>query len=196
MSSFFWSFMGIKNRYKLTLFRSSHPWTIPRNNTIIENFLRSPCDILVKMDVDQVYPQDYFEKMVPLVDEYKVIGPLIFDRWRHNDFMPLAYQQPGGYGTKLQLMDMDDLSGGIVEVPYCHTNLFYAKEVFEKISPPWYEAYYNEKGTGKDNHVDYSLLSKIMAAGYKIYLNTDIVVNHLTTQGVDRDLYDRWHRRG
>ena len=187
MSSFFWSWAAIKNPYKISLFRSTHPWDVVRNNVIIENFLRSPCDILVKMDVDQVYPQDFFTKLVPLVEKYKVVGPLIFDRWRHNDFMALAFDKGE------PLTPMENLEG-IVEVPYSHTNLFYAREVLEKIQPPWYEAYATQQGTGRANHVDYSFLNKIHKAGYPIYIDTDMVVEHITIQSVDKELHDRWNR--
>jgi hypothetical protein len=189
MSSFFWSWVGIKHPYNFSIFRSTHPWDIVRNNVLIENFLRSPCDIFVKMDVDQVYPQDYFTHFVPLVEEYKVIGPLIFDRWRHNDFMPLAFENTGG--DKLEGVSVE---GGIKPIQYPHTNLFYAREVLEKTQPPWYEAVATPSGTGRANHVDYSFLNKIHEAGYPIYIDTNTVVQHLTTQAVDRELHERWNR--
>ncbi len=187
-SGFFWSFINIKSRWPTSVFRSNHPWDVIRNNVIINKFLKSDCTILAKMDIDQVFPPNYFEKLVPLVDEYKVIGPLIYDRWEQNNFMPLAFRKENsGY----QPFDLTGMSG-IVEIPYAHTNLLYAREVFEKIPAPWYEAYQTVTGLQRGNHVDFDVLEKIHHAGYKVHIDLDLVVGHQYTTFVGRKFYQNW----
>lgn len=174
-AGFFWSFINIKSQWQTEVYRSTHPWDIIRNNRIIDKFLKSDCDVLVKMDIDQAYPPMFFEKLVPLVEQYKVIGPMIKDRWRSNGFCPLAFSSHDG-----MVLHTYSLTGksGVVEIPYAHTNLFYAREVLEKVPPPWYEATQTEDGLERKNHVDFTFLDKIKAAGYPIYIDLDTVVAH------------------
>ena len=66
-SKFFWSIIALRQPIRSVFGRAVHPWDVIRNNELIDWFLDSDCDYFVKMDVDQVYPADYFEKMLPLV---------------------------------------------------------------------------------------------------------------------------------
>ena len=170
-----WSFIHMENPYQTTAYRSTHPWDVIRNNRIINEFLNSDCDILVKMDIDQIYPPNYFKIFVPFVEEYKVIGPLIKDRHIENNYMPLAFSSHNG--MKLKRYDITGMNG-IVDIPYSHTNLFYSREVLEKINKPWYEAFATEDGLERKNHVDFTFLDKIKAAGYPVYINLDSIVGH------------------
>jgi hypothetical protein len=131
------------------------------------------------MDIDQAYPSTYFERLVPLVERYKVIGPLIKDREKENNHMPLAFVSH----SKAALQKFP-LAGktGIIDIPYSHTNLFYSREVLEKIPPPWYEAYQADDGLSRNNHVDFTFLDKIKAAGYPIYIYLDTKVGHQCTE--------------
>ncbi|MHA2066327.1 MAG: hypothetical protein ACXABY_18305 [Candidatus Thorarchaeota archaeon] len=183
--------MSIQKPPGMAITRSGHPWDVVRNNQIIKRFLDGGYDYLAKMDVDQVYPQDYFEKLLPLAEKYKVIGPLIFDRWRFNNFAPLMFNK-AGYGA----LEWASIEGqeGVIEIPYAHTNLIYAREVLEKIPAPWYEAHLREDGLDRANHVDFSFLQKIKDAGYKIRIDLDTVVGHLTIQPVTREFHERWNR--
>ena len=175
-SRFFWSLWKINKTYPMFLRRATHPWDIIRNNVLIDAFLKSDFDIFVKMDIDQEYPEGYFEAMVPLVEKYKVIGPLIYDRWQQNNFMPLIFD-----GMDYPNLSKTDISGlsGVITKPYSHTNLFYTREVLEAIEPPYYEARLSPDGLNRANHVDFDFLDKIKAAGYSIYTNLDVEVKHL-----------------
>lgn len=175
-SNFFWSFIHMKNPYPVTAYRSGHPWDVVRNNRIIAAFLKSDCDVLIKMDIDQEYPPNFLEKLVPLVQEYKVIGPLIYDRHEVNGYMPLLFESYNG--LMLKKMDVSELTG-VVNVPFPHTNLLYHREVLEKIPAPWYEASQREDGLERSNHVDLDFISKIHKAGYDTYIDLDTVVGHM-----------------
>ena len=185
-SDFFWSFIGIKSMGEVQTFRSRHPWDVVRNNIIIDKFLKSDCNILVKMDIDQRYPSNFFEKMIPLVNEYKVAGPLIYDRWPQNGFIPLAFKK---YLPHLVPMDLQGLTG-VIEIPYPHTNLFYHREVLEKIERPWYEAHLSHNGLDRDNHVDFSFINKIHKVGYKVMIDLNCVVGHQVCTFIDRAIND------
>ena len=176
---FFWSFVGLKNKYSTEIYRSTHPWDVVRNNRIIDKFLRSDCDVLAKMDIDQLYPRNYITSMMQNVERFKVVGPLIYDRWAANKFMPLMFDNVNENFMPLEPMDISSLTG-IVKVPYAHTNLFYTREVLESIPAPWYEAYATSDGLDRKNHVDFAFLDKINRAGFSVHIDLNTVVNHQT----------------
>jgi hypothetical protein len=89
---------------------------------------------------------------------------------------------------------MEDYKG-ITEVPYPHTNLFYSREVLEKIEPPWYTRKYSQDCIRRLNDMDFTFLDKVKAAGFPIYINTSVEVRHLVLEGVDTKLHNRWHRK-
>ncbi len=184
-ADFFWSFMAIrKPQYRA--YRSRHPWDVVRNNIMISEFLKSDCTMFAKMDIDQVYPPDYFERLIPLVEKYKVAGPIIYDRWEQNSYMPLAFDQVNINLFPTRLMNLDGING-VVEVPFSHTNLLYHREVLEKISPPWYQAYLTPDGLNRMNHVDFSFIEKIHEAGYRIMIDLDCEVKHMNVRFVGRE---------
>lgn len=187
-SKFFWSFVSnlLTCPYPVTIAPGGHPWDAVRNNAVIQIFLNSSADIFVKMDIDQVYPERYFESMVPLVGKYKVIGPLIFDRWPSNRFMPLLMKSHfGPHLTKY----VPPSFKGVQEVPYNHTNLFYKREVLEAIQHdrPWYDPHIRPDGLDRMNHLDYTFLDKIKKAGYAIYTNFDVVVKHIASLPIGKE---------
>jgi hypothetical protein len=189
-ADFFWSWENMVKPYNYVMVRFDHSDDVIRNNQMINRFLKSDCDIMVKMDVDQVYPPHYFEFLVPYTEQYKVIGPKIHNKWRSRGYVPLLFDT-----NNFPLMATPNLTlSGISEVAYPHTNLFYAREVLEKVAPPWYEAHHDEKGLKRTADVDCTFLDKIKAAGYKLYIDTTVEVTHLVLEGVDTKLHNRWHR--
>jgi len=172
------------------VFRGTHPWDVVRNNQLINKFLESDADYFVKMDVDQTYPPDYFEVMVPLLEDYDVIGPMIYNRWIMSGFMPLCFRE---FDPKGKIEPFDN-GTGIMELPYLHTNCFYNRRVLEAIPPPWYEAELDPTGLKRGNHVDRAFMGKITDAGFKVYINFDMVVRHIAEVPVSREVYDTWNR--
>ena len=89
--------------------------------------------------------------------------------------IPLAFESHEG--ERVYPMDTR-MCTGITEIPYAHTNMFYAREVWEKIPKPWYEAHMNDDGLARKNHVDFTLMDKIHKAGYKTYVDFSVEVDH------------------
>ncbi len=190
-AQFTWSTLLMRYPVPVQIARSGHPWDVVRNNRLIKQFLDSDCDYFVKMDIDQSYPADYLEVMLPLAEKYKCIGPLIYDRSGENSFMPLSFASHDY--PHLTRFDIEGKSG-IVEIPYPHTNLFYSREVLENLKPPWYEAHMQPDGLDRANHVDFTFLQKIKDAGYPIYINLDVVVSHASIIYLDRRFSETWQK--
>lgn len=185
-SAFFWSFLNIIHPCPVKILRAVHPWDVVRNNILIDGFLKSDCEYFVKMDVDQMYPSDYFEIMIPLLETHDIIGPMIYDRHESSDFMPLCFDEDRSF----------DNVTGIMELPYLHTNCFFNRHVLEAIESPWYEAQISPDGLKRANHVDYTFMRKFTDKGFKIYINFDVVVEHLAQVGVSREFHERWRSYG
>lgn len=189
-ADFFWSFTDIR-KPPFQIYRSRHPWDVVRNNVMISEFVKSDCTMFAKMDIDQTYPADYFERLIPIVEKYKVAGPMIYDRWEENSYMPLAFNQVNENNFPISKMPIEELSG-IVDIPYPHTNLLYHREVLEKIGPPWYQAYSTPNGLARLNHVDFTFIAKIHKAGYRVMIDLGCEVKHMTTKFIGRqDAYSK-----
>lgn len=194
LSAFFWSFIRIRNRWDVQVCRGGHVWDVVRNNQLIDAFLKSDCDYFIKMDVDQAYPPDYFEVMVPLLETHDIIGPMIYDRHIQSNFMPLCFERDEGEPFAQRGKAFDGKTG-IMELPYLHTNCFYNRYALEAIPMPWYEAHLSGDGLSRANHVDYTFMRKFVKKGFKIYINFDVVVVHMAQVGIDRDFYEHWNRQ-
>jgi hypothetical protein len=186
---FHWGWEKMVKPYEYTMERFDHSDCFIRNNQMIEAFLESDYDVMVKMDIDQKYSRGFLEKMVPLVEKYKAIGPLIHNKWRKKGYFPLMHMSNSFPYVSVPI----PFRSGIVEVPYSHSNLFLAREVLEKIDPPWYEGHFNAKGTGRTSDVDYTFIDKIKAAGYPVYINTDIEAKHLVLEYIDKEMSHKWN---
>jgi hypothetical protein len=177
--------------YEYEKVRFSHDDAVIRNNEMIGEFLKSDSDVLVKMDIDQKYRKDYFTVMVPLVEKYKLVGPLIYSKRRRNGYSPLLYDEDS-YPFKSTNWKKRTPESGILPIYYAHTNLFYHREVLESIKPPWYEANYNQDCCGYKISRDFSFLEKLIKKGFKTYINMNMVVGHLVEETINTKTYENW----
>ena len=182
-SAFHWSWERMDKPYEYKKVRYSHNDAIVRNNQMVRDFLRSGCDIFVKMDIDQEYPKRFLSVMVPLALEYKVVGPLIHNKWRDNGYPPLMCRE-NTYPISRPLMDLHKLADkkDMVLMEYSHTNLFIVREVLEKTEPPWYVAEYRKDGCNFTANRDFFFIDKIRDAGYETYINLKMEVGHLVEE--------------
>jgi len=83
----------------------------------------------------------------------------------------------------------DDIwkKGGLVEVDAVGAgSILYDMEVFKNIEPPWFEFHLEE---GPPIGEDIFFCDKLRAAGYKIYVDCDIKVGHLSTAVITEESY-------
>jgi len=191
-SDFHWSWEELEKPHEYQKVRFADHDPIVRNNQMVRDFLRSDCDIMVKMDIDQVYPKNYFTVMVPLVEQYKVIGPLIYNKWRKNKYPPLLCQENDFPIARPATNWFKKAKNNILKIGYAHTNMFYARETVEKIKPPWYDISYTKDGCAMAVSADFVFLDKIKAQGYEMYVNTSVEVGHLVMESINTATHERW----
>ena len=140
------------------------------------------CDKIIMMDTDQIYPTNTLEKL--LTHDVPVVGAMVHKRYP--PFAPLLYR--GELGHYKYVSDEEMFSDKLVEVDATGCGcICYDKSVFEAIKNPWYELRPGEKG--KPVGEDVRLCSKIRDAGFKIFVDTSIRVDHMTMFSVNRDFY-------
>lgn len=151
-------------------------------DSLVSQALSSGCSHLLMMDTDQMYPQDTVTKL--LSHDAAVVGTLVHRRYP--PFEPVALR--GTLGEYIHVPDEECFSGDLISVDAIGCGcVLYDMEVFLKIKPPWFESYQLESGKGVGEDVGFC--SKLRCAGFNIYVDTSIEIDHMTIMGVNRDFY-------
>jgi len=157
-----------------------------RNALVLDAFTGG-CTHLLMMDTDQIYPTDTIPKL--LSHGKAVVGGVVHRRYA--PFDPILYK--GTIGNYSHIPDELAYSGELVEVDATGCGcILYDMEVFKKVQPPWFEIYQLE--TGKDVGEDIGFCAKLRDAGFSIYVDTSIEIEHMSVMGVTRTMYE-WYKK-
>jgi len=157
-------------------------------NALVEKAIQADCTHLLMMDTDQVPERDAIPKLarhkLPIVHakvhrRYPPFDPIFF-RGEINKYTLIPDEEWGKGG----LMEVDATGAGMV---------LYDINVFFDVDYPWFELIMS----GKDENGDYrkavgediNFCSKLKQAGYKIFVDCDVKVGHLSTVVVDEQYY-------
>ncbi len=152
-------------------------------NSLVAQALENGCSHLLMMDTDQMYPQDTITKLIS--HNRDMVGAKIHRRYP--PFDPIMLR--GEHGALLRIPDEECFSGELVEVDATGCGcVLYDMEVFIKIRPPWFEIYQLEDG--KDVGEDIGFCAKLRDAGFRVFVDTSIEINHMATIGVNRSFYE------
>lgn len=158
-------------------------------NSLVHQAFENGCSHLLMLDTDQMYPPDTVMKLIS--HNQAVVGATVHRRYP--PFDPIMLR--GDFGAYLRVPDEECFSGGLVEVDATGCGcILYDMEVFIKVRPPWFEIYQLENG--KDVGEDIGLCSKLREAGFRIYVDTSIEIDHMTTMGVNRSFYELYGKVG
>ncbi|MFP5223106.1 MAG: hypothetical protein ACLGSA_12520 [Acidobacteriota bacterium] len=147
-------------------------------NDLVEQALEAGCTHLLMADTDQVYPADTIKKM--LNHEKDIVGVAVHRRWPPYDMVMLR----GQLGAYTHVPEAECYSGALVPVDATGTGcLLFDMRVFLDVPRPWFE--FGTKN-GRPVGEDIMFCSKAREAGFEIYVDTSIQVDHLTTLRVDR----------
>jgi len=152
-----------------------------RNDIVEEAQIRGVTHLIMQ-DVDMIY----HPKTIPslLAHNLPVVGALSFRRYPPFDGIMLRLRTEDGITGYESVDDWED--GEIVEVDATGTGcILFNMEVFKKIPYPWFQ-FYKEPTTGAVVGEDIGFCQKLKEAGYKIFVDTSVPSDHLTTMAVNR----------
>jgi hypothetical protein len=138
-------------------------------------------DKLIMMDTDQIYPVDAVKKL--LSHDKMVVGAPVHRRYPPFDIIMLR----GEMHKYLHVSEKEIYSGDLVEVDATGTGcMCFDMAVFRELEPPWFKSHESgEEPVGEDIY----FCSKAREAGIKIYVDTSIEIDHITTFLLNRSSY-------
>jgi hypothetical protein len=163
-------------------------------NEMARVLLHSPFTHLVMMDLDHIHPANTVQNLIARVEEDPqrlVVANLCFRR--SAPFDPCAYwwdAEKKAYFTRTdwpaELQKVDILGHGAVII---------AREVFERIAPPWWaytydaESYTDVHGAWSFTSDDIYFCNKCQAAGIDLWVDPTHTSPHLYQATVTKDTY-------
>lgn len=185
----FWSFIAIAMQ-GFPFVQQSYQRTDVARNEMAKTLLNSDCTHLLMLDIDHNHPYDIVARLGRWVREDPkklVIGGLNFRRGA--PYEPMAYWLTED--NKYRHVPTD--TGELIEVDAMATaSMLVAREVFEKLEPPWFRYEYKRESEGKHTSEDMVFCRACKAAGIKLYVDTTCTSPHLIDSFVDRAVFERW----
>ena len=149
------------------------------SNRFAMQLLASEFTHLLMLDLDHVHPPDIVQRLAQWVlsdPAHQVVGGLNYRR--SEPYEPCAFiRQPDG-----ALGAPASWTPGLMKVDFLGTgSILIAREVFEKIEPPWfYNLYDDNKWTDQWPGEDIGFNEKCREAGIQMYLDTTTTSPHVS----------------
>ena len=154
-------------------------------NALTMQALEMGCTHLLMMDTDQEYPPNTITKL--LSNDLDCVGAMVYRRYP--PFDPVMMRR-GSQGEFCQVPEEEMFSKKVIEVEATGCGcLMFRTEVFESIPYPWFE-FMPAEGPGAGMGEDVGFCVKLRNAGYKIFVDTSIEVDHLAIMSVNRAAYE------
>ncbi len=185
----FWDSFNIMNKPDYTYLRPQHRGPIGAvRNELARQALEAGCTHLLLMDTDQVYHDQ--DMIFRLLKHNKLVVGTVIHRG-YPPFDPLVFRF--GEEGLVKVPDREVYSGRLIEADAVGGGcIMYKTEIFDSIIPsPWFEdlshlSVGSDKcGPGEDINICY----KIRSAGAEIFVDTSILIHHLTLLAIDRGFY-------
>lgn len=173
--SFLYSFL-LMDLPPFTLVHADNGGIDALRNDIVEKSLQLNATHLLMCDTDQIYPVDTIRKL--MAHKLKVVGAKV--NRRYPPFDPIIMRIENGAYVPVDyepesLVECDATGGGCI---------LFDMEVFRKLPYPWFR-FQKNPDNGMVIGEDIGLCQDLKSAGYKIYVDTSIHVDHLTTLAVN-----------
>lgn len=179
--SFVYSFIHM-DRPDFTLIHADNGPIDTLRNDIVEKALDVGATSLIMMDTDMIYHPQTITRL--LSHKLPVVGALCFRRYPPFDSIMLKAkeidEQTRGYES---IDEWED--GALVEVDATGAGcLMFDMEVFKKLPYPWFR--FQKQANGGVIGEDIGFCQDLRAAGYRIFVDTSVPSEHLTTLAVNR----------
>lgn len=153
-------------------------------NSLIQQAQWEGCSQMFMMDTDQIYPPDTLTKL--LGHGKDICGVNVQRRWP--PFDPIFLRWDDKKGQYYRLTDEEMFSGKLVELDATGTGaLLLNMEIFDRIEEPWFKVERDEKELVGE---DFYFCKKARAAGVRIFADSSIAVDHITTIAINRTMYE------
>lgn len=175
--SFVYSMLHLE-RPDFTLIHADNGPIDTLRNDIVEKALACGATSLIMMDTDMIYHPKTITRL--LSHKLPVVGALCFRRYPPFDSIMLKITD-NGYES------IDDWQEGeLVEVDATGAGcIIYDMEVFRKMPYPWFR--FQKMENGMTIGEDIGFCQDLKAAGYRIFVDTAVPCDHLTTMAVNRN---------
>lgn len=140
-------------------------------NEIIREALRTGAQWIFFLDDDLQFERDILLKLLSRNLD-AVVG---LSLQRKVPFAPLAYKSQDGSGKATQLNLTPDMKGLIEIDSSTAGGLLVKRKVFEKMKDPWFLS-----GQVSEAGEDFYFCMKLREAGFKLHLDTDTMLGHIT----------------
>ena len=151
-------------------------------NDIVEKALEIEATHLIMLDTDMVYHPKTITRL--LAHNLPIVGGLCFRRYPPFDSIMLKIVEEDGIKGYDSIDDWED--GELVEVDATGGGcLMFDMEVFRALSYPWFK-FRTDASTGATIGEDVGFCQDCKAVGYRIFVDTSIPSDHLTTLAVNR----------
>jgi hypothetical protein len=151
-------------------------------NDLVTQALDEGCSHLLMLDTDQIYPSDTITKL--LSHRKMAVGATVHRRWPPFD----AVLYLGDIGRYKHIPDSIMYSGDLVEVDATGTGcILFDMKCFKITEYPWFSIGLSPKGEPIGE--DIAFCSKLRKTGVKIFVDTSIEIDHMTTFLVNRSTY-------
>lgn len=179
-SSFFYSF-ALMDKPDYTFIHADNGPIDTLRNDIVESALNMGSTHLIMMDVDMIYHPKTITRL--LSHRLPVVGALCFRRYPPFDSIMLKIAGTGR--EKYESID-EWKEDELVEVDATGAGcLMFDMEVFRKMPRPWFR-FQRDPDSGATIGEDIGFCQDLKAAGYRIYVDTSVPSDHLTTMAVCR----------
>jgi hypothetical protein len=176
-TSFFYSFVHMERPDFSFIHKDNGPIDVLRND-IVERALSIGATKLIMMDVDMVYHPKTITNL--LKRNLPIVGALCFRRYPPFDSIMLRMLEDGY--TSVDEWEEDEL----VEVDATGAGcLMFDMKIFREMPRPWFRFQYNPD-TGAAIGEDIGFCQDLKRAGYRIFVDTSVPCDHLTTMAVNR----------
>jgi hypothetical protein len=181
--SFFNSFIKME-RPDFTYINADNGPIDTLRNDIVNTALRLGLTKLLMCDVDMIYHPKTITRL--LSRNLPIVGALCFRRYPPFDSIVLRGDSKGYLSVdeweEGELLECDATGAGCI---------MYDMDVFRKMPAPWFK-FRTDPETGAGIGEDIGFCQDLKAAGYRIFVDTSIPADHLTTLAVNRKTNLLW----
>lgn len=176
----------LMDRPDFTYLRPDHRGPIAEvRNRLVMEALENECTHLIMMDTDQEYPPNTITKL--LAHDLDAVGALVYRRYPPFDPVVLRTGKNGGF---IKLPEEELFSGKLLEVDATGCGcIMFNTNVFLNVPYPWFEFMPTEGRTAGMGE-DIGFCVKLRDAGYGVFVDTSIEVEHLAVMSINRAAYE------